>query len=471
MKRILRDRFCKNRIIVYFRDTVQVYYKHEWSVIAPLFSLSCLFPKVFQFKNSLKNLLEGRYGSPFSFTESIKSILNNIVGKSFSWHKEIRSFAEILGLSYESQASFVNDFSWQNEFTFICGTLGLEKMERFSTSLENELGTLSEILYIRQLLDTGQQLADSSIFITSRVPVHPMGFAVSLTGALFLCSFHQTAMALPTGYQSVSGNVQFSQSGNTLNVTTQANRSIASYQTFNIAQNETVNFVLPSSSSVILNEILGQSPSQIFGHLNSNGQVFLENGSGIIFGSTAQVNVGALNASTLNINNNDFLNGNYIFTQNPSQGAASVINRGSITAAPGGYVVLSGANVQNAGNIYAPGGTVDLAVGEQVSMTVAPGLAVNVTVDKALQNQVQGVNEAITNSGTISAQNVQLQANLANNLYERAINNTGIIEATGFGDENGGTVALESNTDNGAIVQNGEPSMSAVRGLKVETSP
>ena len=67
---------------------------------------------------------------------------------------------------------------------------------------------------------------------------------------------------------------------------------------FNVGQNATVNFNLPSSQSAILNRVTGGIGSEIFGSINSNGKVFLVNPSGILFGSTAQVNVGSLITST-----------------------------------------------------------------------------------------------------------------------------------------------------------------------------
>ena len=48
-----------------------------------------------------------------------------------------------------------------------------------------------------------------------------------------------------------------------------------------------------------LNRVIGNSASQILGQLNANGQIFLVNTNGILFGPNSQVNVGALAASTL----------------------------------------------------------------------------------------------------------------------------------------------------------------------------
>jgi len=57
----------------------------------------------------------------------------------------------------------------------------------------------------------------------------------------------------------------------------------------------------------------GQNPSQILGALQSNGQVFLINPNGILFGQGSQVNVNGLVVSTLNLKNEDFLAGKLNF--------------------------------------------------------------------------------------------------------------------------------------------------------------
>ena len=104
-------------------------------------------------------------------------------------------------------------------------------------------------------------------------------------------------------------------------------------------------FNQPARSAVALNRILDQNPSQIFGKINSNGQIFLINTHGIIFGATAQLNVGGLMASTLDLTPNDFLAGNY--SLNAVGGGAGVVNHGTIQAASGGSVSLVGGKVEN----------------------------------------------------------------------------------------------------------------------------
>ena len=53
------------------------------------------------------------------------------------------------------------------------------------------------------------------------------------------------------------------------------------------------------------------APSKILGSIKADGSVYVINQSGIIFGGTSQVNVGALIASTAKITDCQFLNGIY----------------------------------------------------------------------------------------------------------------------------------------------------------------
>ena len=78
------------------------------------------------------------------------------------------------------------------------------------------------------------------------------------------------------------------------------------------------------------------------------------NPNGVLFGQGAQVNVGSLVASTLDIGNEDFKADRYVFS---GDSAAHVVNAGAITAATGGAVELMGAQVSNTGTIQAPKAT------------------------------------------------------------------------------------------------------------------
>src|SRR5258708_10424066 len=72
-----------------------------------------------------------------------------------------------------------------------------------------------------------------------------------------------------------------------------------------------VTFKQPGSSSIALNRIFQASPSKIFGSLNANGQVYVVNLNGFLFGPTATVNVGSLLVSSLplSLTDSNFSNG------------------------------------------------------------------------------------------------------------------------------------------------------------------
>ena len=128
--------------------------------------------------------------------------------------------------------------------------------------------------------------------------------------ALLPLSIHAAIQnnALPTGGTVTAGTAQIVQNGNTLNIQQNSQNLSSNWNTFNIGQDATVNFNQPNQSSVAINHVLDPNASQIMGRLNANGQVFLLNPNGVVFSKTAQVNVGGIVASTLNLTDQDLHN-------------------------------------------------------------------------------------------------------------------------------------------------------------------
>ena len=125
------------------------------------------------------------------------------------------------------------------------------------------------------------------------------------------------ALALPTGEQVIAGQASINRpNGTTLTVQQSTPSAIINWQGFSIGAPEAVLFQQPGSGSVALNRVVGNQPSEIFGRLQSNGQLFLVNPNGVLFGRSASVDVGGLVASTLNISNEDFLARRYRFSGN-----------------------------------------------------------------------------------------------------------------------------------------------------------
>ena len=91
---------------------------------------------------------------------------------------------------------------------------------------------------------------------------------------------------------------------NELDIHQNADRMAIDWKSFDVGSNADVNFIQHLNSDIALNRIQGGA-SQIFGHLNANGTVLLINPNGVLFGKDAQVNVGSIVASTMNINDDN----------------------------------------------------------------------------------------------------------------------------------------------------------------------
>jgi filamentous hemagglutinin family protein len=249
--------------------------------------------------------------------------------------------------------------------------------------------------------------------------------ALSLTCAV--------AQGSPTGGQVVAGTGSITQSGATTTITQATQNLSLTWSNFNIAPQQTVNFVQPSTSAIAVNRILGTNGTQILGYLHSNGQVFLINPNGIVFGPTAEVNVGGLVASALDLAA-DTSSSTKSFS---GTGSGSVVNQGTITASDGGYVVLLGNHVSNEGVISAQLGTVALGAGSAITLTLDSDSRVHLQVDQSVLNSLA------QNGGLMRADGGQviMSAGAKEALLASVVNNTGVIEARTV-DTHDGTITL-----------------------------
>ena len=146
-------------------------------------------------------------------------------------------------------------------------------------------------------------------------------------------AFAGLAHALPTGGAVVDGKGTIQAEGQQM-IVDQQSQLITNWESFNVGAQEGVTFQ-PDQNAIALNRVIGNEGSSILGRIDANGQVFLVNPNGVLFGQGAQVNVGSLVASTLDIGNEDFKADRYVFS---GDSAAHVVNAGAITAATGGAV-------------------------------------------------------------------------------------------------------------------------------------
>ncbi|MFZ5755279.1 MAG: filamentous hemagglutinin N-terminal domain-containing protein [Pseudomonadota bacterium] len=281
--------------------------------------------------------------------------------------------------------------------------------------------------------------------------------ATSLLLAILMVAPNGTAFAAPAGGRVVSGSGSISNpAAGYTRIDQQSQRLAIDWQSFDVAVDERVQFVQPDSQALALNRILDGKASEIFGKIDANGRVILQNSHGILFGRTAMLDTGALVATTLNVDLEAFARGDavLVLAEDPET-AGAIVNQGVINAATGGSVALIGGAVSNDGVIAARLGRVDLAAGSEAVLTFDEDNLIGVRVSKDVLRNV-GAGAAVSNSGEIVADGglVMLSAAAARELFDTAVNNSGVIEAMAAEDR-GGRIFLTGSDTSGNVVNSG----------------
>jgi len=270
------------------------------------------------------------------------------------------------------------------------------------------------------------------------------GTSLLLMVMIYSLVFPMHALGMPQGGQVVAGQAEISMANpQTMNIHQGTPKAIMNWQQFSIARPEAVHFVQPSAAATALNRVVGVDPSEIHGLLSANGRVFLINPNGLLVGPTGRIETAGFVASTLDMANQDFLNGNYVFVQDPGKPLSAILNQGLIRADQGN-VSLIAPGVENQGEILASLGTVSLGAGEQVTLAFAGNEMIRFAIDAPVTGKVIGpdgepMEDTLLNSGTISADGgeVILSARSAFDAVKSVVNNTGVIEATTIEEQNG----------------------------------
>ena len=210
------------------------------------------------------------------------------------------------------------------------------------------------------------------------------------------------------------------QDGTATNVVVDQVQSVIKWNSLDTDAGESLNFSQGTlTNSAVLNRVISGYGTQFFGDLSAaeGMRIFIVNPAGVIFGEGSTVNVTQLIASNLDISNSQFLAGDYEFvgdiegvevherlgvinsgtigaegiTESVALIGQKILNTGTITTKPGGFVVMAAGDrvllgepgshilvemnsvalpeegdgdVINAGQISAPAGTVVLAAGD-----------------------------------------------------------------------------------------------------------
>lgn len=250
----------------------------------------------------------------------------------------------------------------------------------------------------------------------------------------------QPSVADPTNPNVVGGDATVSAPAPGTTLVDQATpRAIIEWDTFDVGVSESVIFSQPSGDAIALNRVTGgQGPSAIDGRIDANGRIIITNQDGIVFGDGAVIDVGALIATTADIENDPFMNGSLDFNLSGSPDG-QVINRGSITARDGGLIALVAPHAENAGVLSARVGRVAVAGGDRftIDFTASEFLTLAIDPDSPAGQYLA------QNSGEIAAEggHVLLTTQTASDALSGVVNNSGIVEATAV-DTSGGRIRL-----------------------------
>ncbi len=242
-----------------------------------------------------------------------------------------------------------------------------------------------------------------------------------------------------------------------------AQQALLEWQTFNVGKNTKVTFDQTkggenASQWVAFNKITDPTgnPTQILGSIKADGQIYLINPNGIIFGGGSQVNARGLTASSLPVNTNLIQRGllnnpdaQFLFSglevpggsdgtpafvpDAPPEGGVFgdvTVQAGAVLKSPsggsgnGGRIMLVGPNVTNDGTISTDSGQTILAAGLQVGVAAHDGKDPSL---RGLDVWVGAVGEGsgtATNSGIIEARTGSTW------MTGRQVNQLGVVNST-----------------------------------------
>ncbi|NWB52280.1 filamentous hemagglutinin family protein [Pseudomonas sp. F8002] len=287
----------------------------------------------------------------------------------------------------------------------------------------------------------------------------------------------QVDNSLTQGWTNAKGPTQ-SQSGGKTTVTIEqtADKAILNWETFNVGRNTTVDFQQQSNWAV-LNRVNDPNarPSEIQGQINAPGTVMIMNRNGVIFSGSSQVNVRNLVAAAATITDDQFTQRGIYVDANGTQptftdAAGKVeVQRGALiqthnpatSTDAGGYALLLGSEVENAGSIITARGQATLAAGDSFYIRKGVGTTGN---DRSTTrgNEVATSLKAGSTSGKVSNSGLIMASTGDITLTGHQVQQNGVALASTSVDTRGTIHLLNAASDTSASVTLGEGSTTAI---------
>ncbi|WDG78479.1 filamentous hemagglutinin family protein [Pseudomonas chlororaphis] len=283
--------------------------------------------------------------------------------------------------------------------------------------------------------------------------------------------------ALTKGWTNARNPVQTQADGKTtVSIGQTADKAILNWETFNVGRNTTVDFQQQADWAV-LNRVNDPQarPSEIQGQIKAAGTVMLVNRNGVIFSGSSQVDTRNLVAAAATISDSQFRErGLYVdssgsqptFTDaagkvQVQQGALIQTRAPGVSTESGGYVLLLGNEVDNAGSIVTPKGQATLAAGDSFYIRKGSGTAGN-TTSTTRGNEVASTRKAGSQAGKVSNNGLIQAATGDITLTGHQVQQNGVALATTSVDSRGTVHLLNSASDSSSSVTLGQGSHTAI---------
>ncbi|QFZ84924.1 filamentous hemagglutinin N-terminal domain-containing protein [Variovorax paradoxus] len=256
-----------------------------------------------------------------------------------------------------------------------------------------------------------------------------------------------------------------------------ADKAILNWETFNVGRHTTVDFKQQADWAV-LNRVNDPKarPSQIQGQIKADGTVLIANRNGVVFSGSSQTDTRNLVAAAAHIGDDQFkARGIYSNDTAPSFTTAkddlgkvevkagarlSTKEPGSVTQG-GGYVLLLGKEVANAGEIAARKGQVQLAAGDSFVIRKGVGTEAN-AFSTTRGNEIAPQFAADSTSGKVSNTGLLMAREGDITLAGREVRQDGVALATSTVAARGTVHLLNSAADTRGNVAVGQGAVTAV---------
>jgi len=302
----------------------------------------------------------------------------------------------------------------------------------------------------RKTIHSGYTVAGCVHAAKTMVHLLHLFIGLALSGMLFITAQARAELPVPTrvgdsNYRWDGANAPII-NGKHLHIDQTAQNAVLNWRSFNIDAGSSVHFNQPSSSAVALNRIFQNDPSRVLGNLEANGQVFLINQNGFLFGPEANVDINTLIASTLDIDDRIFEDVGLVgainepgnlpaFEAAGEMGSIEIVEGASLHAQDGGRIMILAPKIDNRGSIETPGGQTILAASYDkvyLASSTDPNLR-GLLVEVQTGGDVNNLGEIIAERGNIS-------------LLGLAVNQQGLVRATTSATLNG-SVYLKAEDD------------------------